>query len=219
MSEARELVKQDLDNLKEEKTAFEKLSKTLDEVHFGSSVKLNVGGKVYKTTLDTLTKDPDSMLCAMFSGRHKLKPDSEDGAYFIDRDGKLFRYILNYLRHGELLCPDDKILRNELLNEASFYQVQGIISQLQDPFTKLSRIIKNGDHGSTVMSWLPSVASCTLIFRASSDGETAGDFHRCCDNKGPTLIVIQSEENIFGGYTSKSWTSRKCLIKYILVLR
>ena len=126
---------------------------------------------------------------------------------------------MNYLRHGELLCPDDKILRNELLNEASFYQVQGIISQLQDPFTKLSRIIKNGDHGSTVMSWLPSVASCTLIFRASSDGETAGDFHRCCDNKGPTLIVIQSEENIFGGYTSKSWTSRKCLIKYILVLR
>ena len=93
MNEARELVKQDLDNLKEEKTAFEKLSKTLDEVHFGSSVKLNVGGKVYKTTLDTLRKDPDSMLCAMFSGRHELKPDSEDGAYFIDRDGKLFRYI------------------------------------------------------------------------------------------------------------------------------
>ena len=92
MNEARELVKQDLDNLKEEKTAFEKLSKTLDEVHFGSSVKLNVGGKIYKTTLETLRKDPDSMLCAMFSGRHELKPDGEDGAYFIDRDGKLFRY-------------------------------------------------------------------------------------------------------------------------------
>ena len=91
MNEARELVKQDLDNFKEEKTAFEKLSKTLDEVHFGSSVKLNVGGKIYKTTLETLRKDPDSMLCAMFSGRHELKPDGEDGAYFIDRDGKLFR--------------------------------------------------------------------------------------------------------------------------------
>ena len=91
MNEARELVKQDLDNLKEEKTTFEKLSKTLDEVHFGSSVKLNVGGKIYKTTLDTLRKDPGSMLYAMFSGRHELKPDGEDGAYFIDRDGKLFR--------------------------------------------------------------------------------------------------------------------------------
>ena len=123
------------------------------------------------------------------------------------------RYILNYLRHGELLCPDDKILRNELLNEASFYQVQGIISQLKQPFTKLSKIIKNVDHGFTVMSWLPSGASCTLIFRANSNGKTAADFHRCCDNKGPTLIVIQSGGNIFGGYTSKSWASRKCLIK------
>ena len=93
MNDARELVKQDLDNLKEEKTAFEKLSRTLDEVHFESSVKLNVGGKIYKTTLDTLRKDPGSMLCAMFSGRHKLKPDGEDGAYFIDRDGKILRYI------------------------------------------------------------------------------------------------------------------------------
>ena len=91
MNEAHELVKKDLDNLKEEKTVFEKLSKTLDEVHYGRLVKLNVGGKIYQTTLDTLRKDPNSMLCAMFSGRHELKPDGEDGAYFIDRDGKLFR--------------------------------------------------------------------------------------------------------------------------------
>ena len=133
---------------------------------------------------------------------------------FLDKHYTL-RYILNYLRHGELLCPDDKILRNQLLNEASFYQVQGIISQLKGPLTKLSKILKNEDHGSTVKSWLPSAASFTLIFQASSDGKSAADFHRCCDNKGPTLVVIQSGEYIFGGYTSKSWTSRKCLIKYI----
>ena len=91
MSEARELLKQDLDNVRQEKSAFEELTKTLDQVHFGSTVKLNVGGKIYKTTLDTLLKDPNSMLCAMFSGRHELKPDEEDGAYFIDRDAELFR--------------------------------------------------------------------------------------------------------------------------------
>ena len=38
MNEAPELVKQDLDNHKEEKSAFEKSTKTLDEVHFGSTV-------------------------------------------------------------------------------------------------------------------------------------------------------------------------------------
>lgn len=91
MNEARELLKQDLDNVRQEKSAFQELTKILNEVHFSSTVKLNVGGKIYKTTLDTLRKDPDSMLCAMFSERHELKQDKEDGAYFIDRDGKLFR--------------------------------------------------------------------------------------------------------------------------------
>ena len=60
------------------------------KVLFGSIVKLNVGGYIYQTSLVTLRKDPDSKLCAMFSGSHELKPEEEEGAYFIDRDGKLF---------------------------------------------------------------------------------------------------------------------------------
>lgn len=211
MSEARELLKQDLDNVRQEKSAFEELTKTLDQVHFGSTVKLNVGGKIYKTTLDTLLKDPNSMLCAMFSGRHELKPDEEDGAYFIDRDAELFRYILNYLRDGELLCPDDKTVKKQLLKEAMFYQVQGIIAQLEgknlSDSLPSSIIIKKERHMTAVMSWLPTSATCSLLFRATADGKTPTDFHRCCDNKGPTLVVIQSGEYICGGYTSKSWTS------------
>ena len=79
--EAHDLLKKDLEKVRREKAAFEEMTKTLNEVHFGSTVKLNVGGKIYKTTLDTLRKDPDSMLSAMFSGRHELKLDEEDGAY------------------------------------------------------------------------------------------------------------------------------------------
>ena len=91
MAEARDLLRQDLNNARQEKSAIEEITKTLSEVHFASTIKLNVGGKIYKTTLDTLRKDPDSMLCAMFSGRFELKADEDDGAYFIDRDGELFR--------------------------------------------------------------------------------------------------------------------------------
>ena len=91
MNEAKDLLKQDLDNARQEKAAIEEITKTLNIIHFASKIKLNVGGKIYKTTLDTLRKDPDSMLCAMFSGKFDLKADEEDGAYFIDRDGKLFR--------------------------------------------------------------------------------------------------------------------------------
>ena len=91
MAEARDLLKQDLNNVGQEKSAIEEITKTLNKVHFVSTIKLNVGGKIYKTTLDTLRKDPDSMLCAMFSGRFELKADEDDGAYFIDRDGEVFR--------------------------------------------------------------------------------------------------------------------------------
>lgn len=46
----------------------------------------------------------------------------------------------------------------------------------------------------------------SLIYRASTDGFYASDFHRMCDHKANTLIVIKStSECIFGGYTEKSW--------------
>ena len=64
---------------------------------FGKVITLNVGGTRYTATLSTLTKYSDSKLAAMFSGRHDL-PQQEDGSYFIDRDGEVFKYILMYLR-------------------------------------------------------------------------------------------------------------------------
>ena len=46
-----------------------------------------------------------------------------------------------------------------------------------------------------------------LLYRASEHGYSAESFHKCCDNKGPTLIIIKSSGGwIFGGYTTKSWS-------------
>lgn len=47
-----------------------------------------------------------------------------------------------------------------------------------------------------------------LLFKASRDGFAASTFHSKCDNRGETITIIQStNDNIFGGYTSKPWTS------------
>jgi len=93
-------------------------------------VKLNVGGKPFVTTVETLTKDPNSMLAAMFSGRFDPQPH-EDGSYFIDRDGTHFRFILNHLRDGELILPEGATFLKELEAEAKFYQIQGILDELE----------------------------------------------------------------------------------------
>ena len=116
---------------------------------------------------------------------------------------------MNFLRNGELFCPEDRAMRNELLAEAKFYQVQGIITQLEGNISLFedSLIIKEETHQSALQSWLPPNATCSLLYRASTDGNTPVDFHRCCDNKGPTLVLIKSGEYIFGGYTSQSWES------------
>ena len=112
---------------------------------------------------------------------------------------------MNYLRNGKLLLPNDSMIRKELLEEAMFYQIQGIIVQLEEKMFKTSLILKDEKHRSALMSWLPPNASCSLLFQTSANGATPDDFHRCCDNKGPTLVVVKSDQYIFGGYTSQSW--------------
>jgi hypothetical protein len=58
-----------------------------------------------------------------------------------------------------------------------------------------------------VMSWLDG-RSFELLYRASRDGWTTDDFHRCCDNRGPTLVVVRCSDGfVFGGYAAASWNS------------
>ncbi|KAL9951602.1 hypothetical protein ACROYT_G044297 [Oculina patagonica] len=173
-------------------------------------LKLNVGGHLFSTSLDTLTKDSGSMLHAMFSGRFDTKP-SEDGSYFIDRDGTHFRYILNYLRTGQLIVPEDKVVHRELLAEAEFYQVQGIINKLTAVPFKDSVTVPS-DQRQTLINWLKETRAVTtdnlfpvLLYRASRDGWTGARFHSFCDNKGPTVTVVKSGNYIFGGYTEEHW--------------
>lgn len=60
---------------------------------FPEVVPLNIGGAHFTTRLSTLRRYEDTMLAAMFSGRHYIPTDAE-GRYFIDRDGTHFGYVL-----------------------------------------------------------------------------------------------------------------------------
>lgn len=47
-----------------------------------------------------------------------------------------------------------------------------------------------------------------LIYKGQRDGFTSEDFHRCCNNQGSTITLIQTTRGfLFGGFTAISWTS------------
>ena len=97
---------------------------------FPSIIDLNVGGHIYTTSLSTLTKYPHSMLGVMFSGRIPVARDSK-GNFFIDRDGQTFRFILNFLRSSKLRVPSDPQDREQLIEEADFYQIEPLIDAIK----------------------------------------------------------------------------------------
>ena len=48
----------------------------------------------------------------------------------------------------------------------------------------------------------------SLLYRGSRDGQMAEAFHSKCDNKGCTLIVIETTcGKVFGGYSNTVWSS------------
>ena len=66
-------------------------------------VKVNVGGTHFTTTRATLCSDPQSMLASMFSANSaSIDNDNNDDSFFIDRNGRIFGYILDFLRIHEL---------------------------------------------------------------------------------------------------------------------
>ena len=111
---------QEFEKQQEKMTEFNKIQSDI--------VTLNVGGKKFTTSLQTLRAEPESMLGVMFSGRHPCRKQ-DDGSIFIDRDGTHFRIILNYLR-GSITSiqqlPDDNITLSDLSSESQYYQLTGL---------------------------------------------------------------------------------------------
>ncbi|XP_072172543.1 uncharacterized protein [Diadema setosum] len=95
-----------------------------------SYIGLNVGGKIYETSKTTLTRQPGSFFTTLLSGSIPSARDDR-GNYRIDRDGKIFRYVLNYLRDNELILPEGFNELGLLEREADFYQLKSLKADIQ----------------------------------------------------------------------------------------
>eukprot|EP01022_Parablepharisma_sp_SALTPOND_P008440 TRINITY_DN136022_c0_g1_i1.p1 TRINITY_DN136022_c0_g1~~TRINITY_DN136022_c0_g1_i1.p1 ORF type:complete len:554 (-),score=28.75 TRINITY_DN136022_c0_g1_i1:158-1819(-) len=84
--------------------------------------QINIGG-THKITASkkTLCKFPESMLGAMFSGRHKLR--THKGKVFIDRDGEAFCMMISYLRNCRIPAFVNRAQENLFYEELDYWQI------------------------------------------------------------------------------------------------
>ena len=125
---------------------------------------------------------------------------------------------------NEINKINDSISKNNDLGDTKviFYPLEGDDSQLNilikdinifgnvcitgELFINSSIINKDINKINLLIKWLKEkikteVISSELIFRMSKDGDKSEDFHKFCDNQGPTLVIIQTTNNkIFGEY-------------------
>ncbi|XP_044739211.1 BTB/POZ domain-containing protein KCTD16 [Chrysoperla carnea] len=94
-----------------------------------SVIEINVGGVFYSASKETLTKEADSLLGEIFSGRQQVPRDAK-GRYFIDRDGVLFRYVLDYLRNKSLILPESFKEKERLRQEALYYNLPHMVEAI-----------------------------------------------------------------------------------------
>ncbi|XP_053684853.1 BTB/POZ domain-containing protein KCTD12 [Sabethes cyaneus] len=102
---------------------------------FPAVIELNVGGTHYATSLSTLKSNDGSLLQEWFSGSPDEVPRDSQGRFFIDRDGLLFRYVLDYLRDpAKFRMPAEFRERDRLRKEAEYLRLDGMIEAVtKDP--------------------------------------------------------------------------------------
>ena len=101
--------------------------------------------------------------------------------------------------------------------ELIFYTNEDKMNQLLEAIKKFGNIqnkkkIKKFDSKidfdqELIKSWLDNKNfKAELLFRKTRDGSTTNDFHKKCDNKGITIIFIETTKGYkFGGYTELQW--------------
>ncbi|KAG7467139.1 hypothetical protein MATL_G00150160 [Megalops atlanticus] len=106
-------------------------SKSFKKLSSGT-ITLNVGGYLYAAQRQTLVRHPGSLLEELASGKKPVQHVDAMGNTFIDRDGPVFRHVLNFLRLGELVLPEDFKEARLLRREAEFYRLGELVEAVQD---------------------------------------------------------------------------------------
>lgn len=162
---------------------------------------LNIGGTVFITTRSILT-------AASTYWRRRLSGEMDpgytaDGALFVDRSGKLFAHVLEYMRNLDEWCPpvDSKLLL-DLVTEAQFYGIDRLIANIKavvrpyvSPFYIMLHKNKPGAETTGYASVTTSDAPNTVTAKvaellANSSVDSSGQYNNAKYRKSTYVGVV-----------------------------
>ncbi|XP_074600805.1 BTB/POZ domain-containing protein kctd15-like [Brevipalpus obovatus] len=158
---------------------------------YTAPVHIDVGGTIYTSSLETLTKHPDSRLARMFNGSIPIVLDSLKQHYFIDRDGEMFRHILNFLRTSTLPVPGDFSELELLFEEAKFYDIKPLIRLLEEVRKE------RGDRNNRSPCASPTSNSINCIHHSncSASSSTTTATSNCVVKSNPSSNINNNKNN------------------------
>ena len=121
---------------------------------------------------------------------------------------------------------NEKIKKHKILDNLQIdfiYNDEAIIEEINNfgyfsrniipEFLKSSIIKGDSKKQELIINWIKEkikkeVINFELIFKMTENGSESKDFHKFCNDKGPTLALISTtKEKKFGGFTSLNWKS------------
>ena len=129
------------------------------------TIKLNIGGHHHEIHSALLEVCPNSVLALTVSEQCK---DNDETEVFIDRDGTIFRYVLNYLRDGHVTIPITETIE-ALMKELDWYGIEAHFEDIHvvpssAGTTKAGTRVAPSKTSSTMIGTTPTatnVPSCT----------------------------------------------------------
>ena len=148
--------------------------------------------------------------------------DLKNEISFLKEENTQLKASIEKLENQNKLINDNLINLNKD-NKILFEKISKIKKIIEDknkinnePIIKNTKILTNNiEKQKVITNWIKEKTGkdnikYELIFRKSENGNTSNDFHKYCDNKGPTLTIIKTDNKyIIGGFTPLNWEANK----------
>jgi hypothetical protein len=179
-------------------------------------VDLDLSGERASVKRSTIRLFKDSALAQQFNDKAWSQPrtsspdgNDEDDGVLLEVNPSAFNKILDVLRLKVLAGDPNESIPVTVPNTDQLdfnrlvkYYFAGFEQNLA---CDLSKCASFADFAQ-IKTWIGRACDLQLLYSAAQDGWSTNDFHRCCDNRGPTVTLVRATNSrVFGGFVECSW--------------